>query len=55
MLFLIRGKLQMEWDLTFNSMYSRVPKVFGSVARKDSVLVKFFTFLTSKDRMIRLS
>ena len=24
MLFLIRGKLQMEWDLTFNSMYKLI-------------------------------
>ena len=24
MLFLMRGKLQMEWDLTFNSMYKLI-------------------------------
>ena len=24
MLFLIRGKLQIEWDLTFNSMYELI-------------------------------
>ena len=24
MLFLMRGKLQMEWDLTFNSMYELI-------------------------------
>ena len=24
MLFLMRGKLQMEWDVTFNSMYKDI-------------------------------
>ena len=24
MLFLMRGKLQIEWDLTFNSMYKHI-------------------------------
>ena len=24
MLFLMRGKLQLEWDLTFNSMYKLI-------------------------------
>ena len=38
-----------------NNVYSRVPEVFGSLARKYSVLVKLFIVLTRKDRIIRLS
>ena len=37
------------------TLYSRAPQVFGTLARKDSVLVKLFIFLTRKDRIIRLS
>ena len=35
-------------------MYSRVPQVFGTLARKDSVLVKLLIFLTKKSHLIKL-
>ena len=37
------------------SLYSRAPQVFGTLARKDSVFVKLFIFLTRKGRIIKLS
>ena len=44
MLFLMRGKLLIEWDLTFNSMYKhiciliKVYLVFISAIHKNSIL-----------------
>ena len=42
MLFLMRGKLQMEWDLTFNSMYKLI--ILLTYLYSDQSLPCFFSY-----------
>ena len=51
MLFLMRGKLQIEWDLTFNSMYKhiciliKVYLISISAIHKNSILNQMGVYL----------